>query len=593
MHNSSQQSLLSDLRFHIDAGNLSLRAQQLRARWKMYPMMVAGQMLLELLFVALFWSQSSHESLLSWLGVMFALHSMEVMGWRRYKNQFESVDQCRLWNRRYIHYSIAIGLAWGSVALLFYPQDMAYQTLLICVVLGLAAGAVTMNAVHPPTLYIFVLLSSLPLFLSLLVVSKDVTHWILAGMLMLFLVMVLNAGRELSKTFWTSLVRRFENDSLIRQLTEQKMLAEAASRDKSRFLAAASHDLRQPLQALVLFSEALQDIAVEKNTVHLAGQIGKSVGALVDMFDELLDISRLDAGVVEVRWQHFQIRDIYDRLYVDYAPLAHAKGLLFELPTCRQVVYSDPYLLERMLRNLISNAVRYTSSGGVRVDCECLESTLQLKVVDSGIGMTEESTRHIFDEYFQVANPQRDRSLGLGLGLSIVKRIESLLGCKLEVTSVPGKGSVFAFSVTLGDAAQISQAFVANTASHDLSGVTVALVEDDREIRQTVSELMMQWGCRVTAGALPDEVMGTMEAHNLRPDILVCDYRLPQGLTALHVLKLARGIWGAEIPALVLTGDTEPQTLLEIQGSGALLLHKPIRPARLRAIMYFALHGES
>jgi CheY-like chemotaxis protein len=297
--------------------------------------------------------------------------------------------------------------------------------------------------------------------------------------------------------------------------------------------------------------------------------------------------------VIEVRWQHFQIRDIYDRMYVDYAPLAHAKGLLFELPTCKQVVYSDPYLLERMLRNLISNAVRYTLRGGVKVECECLESTLNLKIVDSGIGMSEESTRHIFDEYFQVANPQRDRSLGLGLGLSIVKRIESLLGYKIEVTSELDKGSVFAFSVALGDATQTSQAFVANTASHDLNGVTVALVEDDREIRHTVAELMTQWGCRVTAGAMPDEVMGKMEAQNLRPDILVCDYRLPEGVTALHALKLMHGIWDADIPTLVLTGDTEPQTLAEIQGSGALLLHKPIRPARLRAIMYFALHGEN
>jgi signal transduction histidine kinase len=238
-------------------------------------------------------------------------------------------------------HATALGLAWGSVALLFYPQDLGFQTLLICVVLGLSAGAVTMNAVHPPTLYLFVSLVALPAILRLSL-EADATHWTLAGMLLLFLVMVLNAGRELSKTFWTSLVRRFENDSLIRQLTEQKRLAERASQDKSRFLAAASHDLRQPLQALVLFSEALQDVAREKNTVHLAGQIGKSVEALVDMFDELLDISRLDAGVIEVRWQHFQIRDIYDRMYVDYAPLAHAKGLLFELPTCRQVVHSDP-----------------------------------------------------------------------------------------------------------------------------------------------------------------------------------------------------------------------------------------------------------
>jgi len=583
-------SLLSDLRFHIDEGNVRLRAEQLRARWKMYPMMVGGQMMLELLFVALFWGQASYETLLSWLCVMFALHAVEIFGWQRYKEQFRDVGQCRRWNRRYILHAAAVGLAWGSVALLFYPQDLGFQTLLICVVLGLCAGAVTMNAVHPPTLYLFVSLVALPSILRL-ALEANATHWVLAGMLLLFLVMVLNAGRELSKTFWTSLMRRFENDSLIRQLTEQKSLAESANHDKSRFLAAASHDLRQPLQALVLFSEALQDVAREKNTVHLAGQIGKSVTALVDMFDELLDVSRLDAGVVEVRWQHFQLHNIFDRLYADFAPLAHAKCLRFEVPTCKQVVYSDPNLLERILRNLISNAIRYTAAGEVRVACQCTETQVRLEVMDTGVGINAENMQHIFEEYYQVGNPQRDRSMGLGLGLAIVRRMEALLQCRVEAKSEAGKGSVFGFSVRLGEAEQLAQTFELSQACHDLSGVSVVLVEDDLEIRHAATALMEQWGCQVTAGALPDEVMGRMEAAQLRPDILVCDYRLPQGLTALHVLKLARGIWGEDIPALILTGDTDPQTLFDIQGSGALLLHKPITPARLRTIMHAALHG--
>ncbi len=583
------QPLLNDLRFHIDERNLLLRAEQLRSRWSMFPEMLAGQLLLAPLFVALFWSQCSHEALLNWLWVIYAVHAVEMWGWWRYKEQFQTVAQCRAWNRRYIVYTVAVGLAWGSVAWWFFPTDMIYQTLMICVVLGLAAGAVTMNAVHTPSLYIYVSGVTLPVLFRL-VQQGDSIHWILAGMLLLFLLVVLNSGRELSKTFWTSLVRRYENYSLLQQLSEQKSRAEAASREKSRFLAAASHDLRQPLQALVLFSEALQDAATEKKTVQLAGQIEKSVSALMGMFDELLDVSRLDAGVVEVRWQHFQLHAILDRLYLEFAPLAHAKGLLFEVPTCRQVVYSDPYLLERILRNLVSNAVRYTPAGEVRVVCQCTGAMLKLEVVDTGVGISAESMPHIFAEYYQVGNPQRDRRMGLGL--AIVRRMEALLGYRVEVESAPGKGSVFGFSMRLGEADQLHQAQVSSPARQDMDGVSVAWVEDDPEIRHTVTELMTQWGCRVTAGTLPGEVLDRMKGSNLRPDILVCDYRLPQGLTALHALKLAHGIWDADIPVLVLTGDTEPQTLLEIQHSGALLLHKPITPARLRSIMYFALHGK-
>ncbi|HEU0186457.1 MAG TPA: ATP-binding protein, partial [Gallionellaceae bacterium] len=282
-----------------------------------------------------------------------------------------------------------------------------------------------------------------------------------------------------------------------------------------------------------------------------------------------------------------------DRLYLDFAPQAHGKGLVFEVTHCAHAVYSDPYLLERILRNLISNAIRYTNSGAVRVRCREDEGEIYLEVTDTGIGISAENLPHIFDEYFQASNPQRDRRLGLGLGLAIVRRLGVLLGCRIEVKSEPGKGSAFSLGVQSGDAAQVCASFAPAPAMHDLDGVAVTLVEDDQEIRQTVAALMQQWGCRVSAGALPDEVMQAPNADGQRPDILVCDYRLPLGVTALDVIRQMRQKWGGALPVLVLTGDTEAQTLLDIQGSGARLLHKPITPARLRSVMYAALHGEA
>lgn len=623
--------LAEELRFTINEGNLRIRASQLRARLQMYPVVVGTQALLEPLFVWLMWNQVPHRGqwLLAWWLVIYVLHGFELAGWLRYRNQLDTLEQCERWRRRFNFFAAAVALVWGSTALWLFSGELSQQALLICVMLGLAAGAVTMNPVYPPSLYLYVLCLMLPLVARVALVG-DTVHWALSGMLALFLAAVLNSGRALGKTFRLSLEQRYENLSLVEQLTEQKTLAElarqqaeAVSREKSRFLAAASHDLRQPLQALTLFSEALSDKAREPEMMHLAGQIAKSLQALVGMFDELLNVSRLDAGVVEPGWQNFELQSLLDRLYVDFAPLAQQKGLDFDLPATdgRLVVYSDPFLLERMLRNLLSNAIRYTESGSVQLRCTRAGDRLNFEVVDTGCGIRAEDMGHIFEEYYQADNPNRDRRKGLGLGLAIVRRLQKLLGYQMEVFSEPGKGSSFAFSVELGDREQLSYPFVNNRPDQQLRGKMVALMkndpdmhqivsaltspfmkrpaddlgaaqvvllEDDPDIRQMVAALMEQWGCRVLAGELPEQVM----VHAVHPDLLVCDYRLPQGMTATEAIRQMREFWNAEIPAIVLTGDTAPEMLHEIYASGALLLHKPIAPARLRSFIHLALHGE-
>jgi CheY-like chemotaxis protein len=295
---------------------------------------------------------------------------------------------------------------------------------------------------------------------------------------------------------------------------------------------------------------------------------------------------------------------LFDRIYGDFAPLAQAKGLNFELAACAPqdchgrdscdvVIHSDPFLLERMLRNLISNAIRYTDSGSVVLRRKCLPNTVGLEVVDTGIGIRPETLPHIFEEYYQADNPHRDRRKGLGLGLAIVRRIEELLGCKVQVDSEPGVGSVFGFELPKGDASNLAQPFVVSHSRYDLAGSVVALVEDDPDIRELSVDLMEQWGCRVVAGEYADDVVRKLDVAGLRPDLLVCDYRLPHGMTAIQVIKRMRELWGNELPAVVLTGDTGREALQLIHSSGAILLHKPIAPVRLRAMMYFALHGEN
>lgn len=608
MSEQPHQTLRDELCFPIDSASLSIRADQLQARLRMYPTMVVTQVVLEPLFVWLMWGQAPYHGrgLLLWLLLMYALHALEMTAWWSYRDKLDSIESCRRCSRSFNLFTFVIALGWGSTALWLPLPDLAHQALLICVMLGLAAGAVTMNPVYPPSLYIFVLVIMLPLILRIMLGNDD-THWALTGMLLLYLVSVLRAGRELGQTFWLSLARRYENQSLVEQLTEQKTLAdqarqqaETASREKSRFLAAASHDLRQPLQALALFSEALNDSAMEPAIGRLALQIDSSVHALVGMFDELLDVSRLDAGVVQPRWQNFELQPLLDRLYIEFAPLAQDKGLDFDIPVRADgaqhvalgdelAVRSDPLLLERILRNLLSNAIRYTDAGTVRLRCSHAGGHLQFEVADTGSGIRAADLPHIFEEYYQVDNPHRDRRKGLGLGLAIVRRLQELLGYQLEVRSEPGKGSSFGFRVELADHGPMSYPFLASRPVHDVSGMVVVLLEDDPDIRQVIAALLEQWGCRVVAGELPQQVM----QHGVRPNLLVCDYRLPQGMTAVQAIGQLREFWGGDLPALVLTGDTAPEMLHDIYASSALLLHKPIAPARLRSFMHLALHGEN
>lgn len=584
-------TLKEELCFEIDANNLAIRADQVRARLKMFPTMVGSQALIEPLTVALLWNHAPHGGLILWLLILTALHTAEMWMWWKFNATTNTIKDCIDWSVRFKFFALAVGVAWGCAAICFFPAELAIQSFFICVLLGLASGAVTMNPVYPPALYLYLGPLLIP-SIARIAYEGDGLHWTIAGMLTLFTLVVLHSGRQLGKTFFTSLSQRHENLQLVEQMAKAKALAETASREKSRFLAAASHDLRQPLQALMLFSDAMQEQTQEKETKHLSVQIGKSVNALVEMFDELLDVSRLEAGIVEARLQNFELQHLLDRLYVDLAPLAQIKGLSFDMPSGDGVVYSDPFLLDRILRNLISNAIRYTDQGGVTIRYTAQADGYHFAVIDTGIGIRAEVLPHIFEEYYQVDNQHRDRRKGLGLGLAIVRRVEGLLGCKIEVKSEPEKGSEFSFVVPRGNAEKLAQPFVITHSRYDLRGVVVALVEDDPDIRQLLAELMGDWGCHVFDGENGEDVMRKIDVKGKRPDILVSDYRLPQGVTAIQVIKRVHELWGEGVPALVLTGDTAPETLQNIHTSGAMLLHKPIAPTRLRTMMYFTLHGE-
>ncbi len=373
---------------------------------------------------------------------------------------------------------------------------------------------------------------------------------------------------------------------LERKVAARTRELELANQARSRFLRAASHDLRQPMHALGLFVAQLRERVREPEARQIADQAGVAVSALQELLDAILDISRLDSGVISPEVTDFGINQLLERLSTAFAPSAIEKGLRFRVVPSRLFVRSDLVLLERILLNLVANAVRYTQRGGIAIGCRRHGNRVRILVCDTGIGIPAEQQQSIFQEFYRVAYSERDH--GLGLGLAISARLARLLGCGIEVTSRPGKGSVFAVEVPRGQRAQ-TPALTAPAvgASNSLRGALVLIVDDDALVRDAMRSLLMQWGCEVVDAADGEEAVVALERLDRLPDALICDYRLPGEENGIQIIRRLCAVAGTAIPAALISGDAAPESLREIKTSGFPLLAKPVAPAKLRALIEY------
>jgi PAS domain S-box-containing protein len=380
-----------------------------------------------------------------------------------------------------------------------------------------------------------------------------------------------------------------------RALRLKKEDAENANYDKTRFLAAASHDLRQPMHALGLFVGELQSKLTTPEQRKIVGKVEESVDALSNLLDALLDISKLDAGVVTPNITVFSIENLFERIAHDYRPLAERKGISLRVIPNATHVLSDPVLLERILINLISNAVRYTPVGGrVVLLCRYREDKLRIEVRDNGIGIPKDEQESIFREFVQLANKERDRSKGLGLGLAIVDRIARLLQHDIVLRSEPNKGSVFAVSVPRVDAPmQEAAASLASeeAAEHRPSGefdmLDVLVIDDDALVRKSTQGIIESWGCHVSMAASLNEVKEVHAKANF--DLVICDYCLPDG-NGVELAEWIKANFKIQPLFILISGDTSFEVLKLVNERGIQLLHKPVRPAKLRSLIQFMLN---
>ncbi len=367
-------------------------------------------------------------------------------------------------------------------------------------------------------------------------------------------------------------------------LAAKKETAERANIAKSRFFAAASHDLRQPLHALSLFVATLKVRNRQPEKQPLIDNIEDSTAAMETLLNALLDISRLDAGAIEPHPVHFPLQKMLDSLDKQFSALATEKQLRLRFRPCTCTLFSDPLLVERILVNLIANAIRYTDDGGVLVACRRRGDTARLAIYDTGRGVPQDQQESVFQEFVQLHNPARDRSKGLGLGLAVVSRLGRLLGHRINLHSRPGHGSVFSIDIPLGDPGLVVPPTPAPVPGKMPADALVLLIDDESAILRGMAELFDNWNIDLVTAHSADEAEQWLDSLGRTPDVIVSDYRLPDE-DGIAVVQRLRHRYAREIPAILVTGDTAPDTIQRIGQAGFPLMHKPLRPAKLRALL--------
>ncbi|WP_244512927.1 hybrid sensor histidine kinase/response regulator [Ensifer sp. LC163] len=527
-----------------------------------------------------------------WIAALYALTMARIILDRCYRRspQAERNANWRRWAWRFAVLSWSSSALWGMLAAFAFLPEQPHALAFVCIVVtGLACGAVPSLSAFPPA-YAGSLLGMLLPFAFRCFMGEGAIY----DIYLVFTLCLVGVNLYYSRVTYRSIAEtvrlRFENLALIGSLQEERDRAQSADRAKSRFLAAASHDLRQPIHALSLFISTLAALGRNGNVTaadarDLAGRARSVIGNLSGLLDALLDISKLDAGVVTVAREPLALGRLLTDLREEFTGLAKGQGLEWQVVMTDVWVHTDPMMLKRILDNLVSNAFRYTRSGRVLLGCRRCNGAIEIQVWDTGIGIPLEDQKTIFEEFVQLQNPARDRAQGLGLGLAIVQRMADLLGHPIRVRSVEGRGSMF--SVLLPMAAPVplqGRGDPAKPATPRLGGILV--IDDERDALDALSLLLKTLGYSVYPGRSAAEACRNhTKAARRGPtpiDLVISDYRLAGGRTGLEAIGEVVTYLGRPVPVIVLSGDTSPARLREVGTSGHHLLHKPVDAEHLQ-----------
>ena len=567
-----------------------IRAQQVDLLFKNVGPGVVGAGLVNLALAIVLTHLGAVETARGLLWVVYILMCMTVhLGLLYLYQKRTDTTHWRSWAAATSLVSLVEGLGWGwAPVYLLNANGEEFRLLVACATMIVATAAAPAFGSYLPAFFAFFIPASLPFAIASWFEPEPAVR-VAAFIMPVFMLTVPVLAIQASDKLRELVTLRLKSSELAERLRSQIELVEQAMIAKSNFLAAASHDLRQPVHAIGLFAGALRELALPEAGRRLTNQIENSVVALDGLFAALLDISRLDANSVEVRRSSFAIQSLLARIHQDFAVESSAKSIEFRWVASGVRVYSDPILLERIVRNLVSNAVRYTPRGRVLVGCRRRGSAIELQVCDTGPGIAPEHRDLIFKEYFQLHNSERDRQKGLGLGLAIVQRLVTLLNYQLHLRSELGRGSCFSLRIPISEAEKPREAPASERTAFARENGLIAVVDDEAPILTGITALLEGWGYVVVSGGSSEELVGKLAQSPSLPDLIISDYWLREGETGLDVIDRLRAEFNEDIPAILISGDTGAQLRSEAQAVGAVLMHKPTPNGKLRAAISHAL----
>lgn len=556
---------------------------------RMYKMMGGNGHLLIVLVplavVVVMWSEVDHLVLAVWMILFATAIGVQQLIVRAYLRRPTSSRHEKAWGHGMTATVASYSLLWSAALWLFQvPGSVPHQVFMFTLAVVLSTGAISRALYWLPAAYAY----SLPIQATLvlrLVLEGGTAYWVLAFLLSWAAAFVIGISRTLNRTMRSEMLLRHRSTDLARDLRVKTADAERAVLTKSRFLAAASHDLRQPIHALTLFVDALGKASEKAERARILSRIDHSLSAMKQLFDGLLDISRLDANVVVPEHRNFDICILLGNLAEEFRPVAQEKGLRLRVHTRPTVINTDPALLERVIRNLLANAIRYTNAGGVLLATRERDDAIVLQVWDTGVGIPDEHRDEVFQEFVQLHNAHRDRTEGLGLGLAMVQRLCELLEVPIELHSRPWRGSVFSLRLERGSQVQGEERPAKPPRRWDLSGRRVLVIDDEHDILDATQTLLSKWGLVVATAQTEAMAVGEIERQRAVPELMLVDLRLVDATSGIDAMNAIRARYGADIPGILITGDTATGQIALAQSSGYAVLHKPVRPARLRAMV--------
>jgi two-component system, sensor histidine kinase len=497
----------------------------------------------------------------------------------------------RAWGRRWMISTYVHAGQWALLSVvLLEPGRAEAESILHMTLAAIAMGASVRLAGFRRTLDAHVILVLGPLVLRDLMTGNS--HYaLLATLVFLIGVYALLAGRNQSRALFEIHEQRRRNAELIEALRQENersnaalRAAELASAARTRFFAAANHDLRQPLHAMGLLSQTLVGRGSKGNTAEVARHLSACVDGMTEVVDDLLEITRLDGGHMAAQWSVLDAAELIREGCRPYEATARAKGLQLRIRVVSVTVRSDRALLLRVLSNLVANALRYTPKGSVTVTAKAEADRLRVSVEDTGIGIAPDHLPRIFEEFYQVGNPARDRRQGLGLGLATVKRLSDLLSLDISVQSEPGRGSVFAFVLPIVSSHSAMPLPPAESAESLLPVRRILVIEDDADSRNALLGLLQSWSCEARGAEGLADGLACIES-GFRPEAAVVDLRLADGASGIDAVAALRARLGADFPALIATGDVGSEHMKRAQAQGLTVMVKPVRSLQLRAFL--------